>query len=145
MTSPADELVDMMYDDIGDDARRALAIMAIKVDMGCIEAHLVLAEQETEYPSRQLAHLQIAVQTGRQLWAPVAREYGRDMKWWSFTGTRPYMRAIAALGEFFMDHRQDASARACFARLLKMDPADYLGVGRFMEMVPPRPRGRAGP
>lgn len=128
--SPADRFVEAM-EDARDDRRTEdlliLAVRAIRHDSGCIEARLALAEHSRDGETRQ-RHLTKAVETGELLWAPVAERLGDDMTWWGFAGTRPYMRAVAALGHAFLDDGNETAARACFDRLLAMNPDDNQGI-----------------
>src|SRR4051794_10657305 len=97
VSSPADPFVERMeeVDDLYDQV--VLATRALRHDPGCIEAHLMLAAHSKDAETR-FRHLRAAVGTGDALWAPVARDMGREMTWWGFAGTRPYMRAVQALG-----------------------------------------------
>ncbi len=128
--SPADRFVEAM-EDARDDRRTedllVLAVRAIRHDPGCIEARLALAEHSRDGETR-LRHLKEAVESGELLWAPVAERLGDDMTWWGFSGTRPYMRAVAALGHAHLDDGDETAARACFDRLLAMNPYDNQGI-----------------
>ena len=128
--SPADRFVEAMEharEDRRTEDLLVLAMRAIRHDSGCIEARLTLAEHSRDRETRQ-RHLTKAVETGELLWAPVAERLGDDMTWWGFSGTRPYMRAVAALGHAHLDDGDGTAARACFDRLLAMNPNDNQGI-----------------
>ncbi len=93
---PADRFVEAM-EDAEDEDRLILASRAVRHDPGFIEARLVLAEHATN-SAVCIAHLRCAIETGERLWAPVAKDMAAEMTWWGVPTTRPYMRAIAALG-----------------------------------------------
>ena len=128
--SPADRFVEAM-EDARHDRRTGdllvLAMRAIRHDPGCIEARLTLAEQSRDSETRQ-RHLTKAVETGELLWTPVAERLGDGMTWWGFSGTRPYMRAVAALGHAHLDAGNETATRTCFERLLAMSPNDNQGI-----------------
>lgn len=131
--SPADRFVEAMEDAEGGD-RVILATRAVRHDPGCIEARLVLAEHARDEHAL-FRHLEKAVESGELMWAPVAEAMGADLAWWGDAGTRPYMRAIAALGQAHLRTGDDASARACFDRLLAMNPRDNQGIRYLVEKM----------
>lgn len=130
VVSPADRFVEAM-EDAREERRNEdlliLAVRAIRHDPGCIEARLALAEHSRDRETRH-RHLTKAVETGEFLWTPVAERLGDDMTWWGFPGTRPYMRAVAALGHAYLADGDETAARACFDRLLAMNPNDNQGI-----------------
>lgn len=126
VTTPADPFVEAMEDAGGEDLL-VLATRALRRDPGCIEARLVLAEYSRDAETRY-RHLRAAVVAGDALWAPVAARMGGDITWWGFAGTRPYMRAIHALGQAHFDAGKPGAAAHCFRSPLNMDPNDSLGV-----------------
>lgn len=130
--SPADRFVEAMEDAEVED-RLILAARAVRHDPGCIEARLVLAEHARNERA-VFHHLGKAVESGELMWAPVAAAMGTDPTWWGDAGTRPYMRAIAALGQAHLRTGDDASARACFDRLLAMNPHDNQGIRYLVEI-----------
>ena len=64
------------------------ALIALNEDPGCIEAHLFLA-QHTDDEDKRFVHLARAVQTGRDLWEPIAA-VEEGFAYWGVTATRPY-------------------------------------------------------
>lgn len=131
--SPADHLVQGMEEAEGE-RLIALAVLALRRDPGCIEAHHILSDSAPTQDLR-LQHLRTAVETGDELFGPIAEAYGDDMCWWSFPGTRPYMRAIHALGQALVDAGEIEQARACFERLLAMNPHDNQGIRFELERL----------
>jgi hypothetical protein len=132
--SPADPFVERMEEETDDFDRVLLASRALRHDPGCIDAHLLLAACAPS-EARRLRHLEIAVRTGEGLWKPYAASMGDDMCWWGFFGTRPYMRAIHALGLAYLEVGKEDRARRCFERLLRMNPHDNQGVRFSMERL----------
>jgi hypothetical protein len=126
VNSPADAFVARMEDDQNLYDRLILATRALRHDPGCIEAHLLLAEHAV-YVHERFAHLNKAVETGRALWEPVA-DKDNDFAWWGVSATRPYMRAIAALGAAHVDWGDESMAAKLYDRLLTMNPNDNQGI-----------------
>ena len=129
--SPADRFVDAM-EDADDRDRAVLAARALRHDPGCIEARLVLAEHAGSEQDVFL-HLGKAVEAGDAMWTPVAAAMGDELTWWGFAGTRPYMLAIAALGQAHLSAGDTGPARECFERLLAMNPNDNQGIRYLIE------------
>ena len=100
-----------------------LSWVALIEDPGCIEAHLFRGGCAKD-PDLRMQHLQAAVMAGHALWDPVAKAEGEDMTWWGFAATRPYMRAIKALGLEHHARGDLRAARDCFEALLEMNPND---------------------
>ena len=132
VTSPADDYVERM-DNADTLFRKVLAAeFAMRADPGCIEAHLFMGTQLRDDVAA-MRHLEHAVAVGDALWAPVAAAEGEDMVWWGCTATRPYMRAIHALGLAQREAGHEDEARVCFDRLLEMNPNDNQGVRYLVE------------
>ena len=68
--TPAATVIKRMEDEPVFANRVRFAFIALTDDPGCIEAHLFLAEH-TGDEHRARAHLEKAVETGRQLWEPL--------------------------------------------------------------------------
>ena len=102
------------------------ARMALQLDPGCIEAHLVLAETTTDGWLRH-AHLVKAVETGRKLWNSVFRK-DTDLAWWGVGATRPYMRAVDRLAICCADYGDRTEAVRLHRKLLRMNPYDNQGI-----------------
>lgn len=132
VVSPADRFVDAMVEAFGFD-RLVLATRAIRHDPGCIEARIELAEHARDIPTR-LRHLEAAVTAGEWLWSAAAED-DADLTWWEDVGTRPYMRALHALGLAYREAGRLHESLACFTRLLVMNPGDQQGI-RFLLDTP---------
>jgi hypothetical protein len=134
LVSPADPIIARMIENQDITHRVVLARQAIRLDPGCVPAHLYLAGCA---PTLELkfAHLQAAVESGEAIWRPVAEQYGDGMLWWSFFHTRPYMKALKALGDTHLEVGNEQAARGCFELLVRMNPSDNQFIG---EIVRPR-------
>jgi tetratricopeptide (TPR) repeat protein len=132
--SPAEPAVDRMENT--DDVRNKVIAswVALNLDPGCIEAHVFRGIYAKD-PELRLLHLKAAVATGETLWGPVADEEGERMTWWGFTATRPYMRAIQALGMEYMNRGEEQEAAECFRKLLEMNPYDNQRIGDLLAQV----------
>lgn len=138
--SPADAYIQRLADEANPQTRLIIATCALRKDPGCIEALTYLADHAKE-PADAVKLLRKAVDAGQQLWGEVAFEYGDDMTWWGFSATRPYMRAIQALGATHLEMGNDIAARECFERLLEMNPDDNQGIRHLLaQMEPPARR-----
>ncbi len=130
LSSPADYYVERMENADTLFKKVLAAEFAIRADAGSIEAHVFMGTQLRDNAAA-MRHLEHAVAVGEALWAPVAAAEGEDMVWWGCTATRPYMRAIHALGLARREAGNEDEARACFDRLLDMNPHDNQGI-RFL-------------
>ena len=136
VASPADWYMTIM--DEGNDLHRLAAVkVALEVDPDNIEALLAKAEYIKKDKAYCLEVLKHAVRVGSRLWAPVEKEYGAEMSWWDFPGTRPYMRAIFALGEASEEHGDRMTAAHCYESLIRMNTRDPLGARFRLERVRP--------
>ena len=136
--SPADFYVGEMERHDTEVRIAVAANFALHVDPGCIEAHLFMGRHLKD-PEQAMPHLQRAVETGDKLWEDVARREGGDMEWWGITATRPYMRAIHALGLAHREAGNEDEARECFGRLMEMNPNDNQGIRYLIEEAPNSP------
>ncbi|MBI5162349.1 MAG: hypothetical protein HY985_00435 [Magnetospirillum sp.] len=141
--SPADKFIERLANEKNPQSRLILATSALRHDPGCIEALCYLADhaKDSQYA---VDLLRKAVDAGQQLWGAVAYEYGDEMTWWGFAATRPYMRAIQALGETHHEMGNDIAARECFERLLEMNPHDNQGIRFLLAGLEPPPSLAAG-
>lgn len=121
--SPADRFVEAIEEEPKPYVRMVLATRALRHDPGCIEAHLEMAAYLDDNDAR-MAHLGKAIETGEHLWQPVAAAEGGDLDWWLVSATRPYMRAIHAMGVLHKENGKTEEARKCFEQLLDMNPND---------------------
>lgn len=124
--SPAAEAISRLEDEAAPRDKVMFALIALMDDPGCIEAHLHLADFAKD-PRTAYAHLAKAVETGRKLWEPVAAA-DDDFSYWGVTATRPFVRAIAALGHWHAEQGDHESAAALYEELLSMNPLDSQGI-----------------
>ena len=78
--------------------------------------------------STRLRHHKAAVVAGEWLWDPIAKQLRNGLSWWDDVETRPYMRAVHALGLAYRENGENPECRACFERLLAMNPYDNQGI-----------------
>jgi hypothetical protein len=124
--SPATPILERMEKKTDHREKVLGALIALNADPGCIEAHMFLAEHSQS--DRDVhAHLVRAIRTGRELWEPIATAQD-DFAYWGDTATRPYMRAIAALGAWHAERGDIESATDVYNRLLTMNPTDNQGI-----------------
>jgi tetratricopeptide (TPR) repeat protein len=138
--SPADPFIERMDEERKPYFRAGLATLGLRHDPGCIEAHLELADCLIDHDAR-LRHLNKAIETGQYLWNPIREAEGDQFGWWFINATRPYLRAIKALGLFRLEDGDTDGARECFDLLLEMNPNDNQGIRYLMadlEASPPR-------
>ncbi|WP_146208041.1 DUF4397 domain-containing protein [Azospirillum sp. TSH64] len=133
--SPADDYVATMGEASGPQ-RLASVKLALEADPDNIEALVAKAEYITSDKECRLEVLKRAVKVGSRLWTPVEKEYGRKMSWWDFPGTRPYMRAIYALGQACEEAGDLATARHCYESLVRMNERDPMGARFAIERMP---------
>lgn len=124
--SPATAVVARMEQEPEFRNKVRFAFIALTDDPGCIEAHLFLAEH-TGDEQRARAHLEKAVATGRQLWEPFAAAQD-DFAYWDVTATRPFMRALAALGDLYAAQGDEDAAQEVYEELLAKNPVDSQGI-----------------
>ena len=124
--TPAADVIVLLDQEDDFKAKVRLAFVALFNDPGCIEAHVFLAEHAKD-DEAALAHLEKAVATGRHLWFPVAAEQG-DFAFWGVAATRPFMRALEALGQWHEAHGDVGAAREAYDELLDLNPVDSQGI-----------------
>jgi hypothetical protein len=125
--SPADRFVEAIEEEPDAFVRMVLATRALRHDPGCIEAHLEMAAYLDDSDARA-AHLSKAVEAGEYLWQPVVKSDDGDLAWWAVGATRPYMRAVQAMGILHKENGETGDARRCFEQLLEMNPTDNQGI-----------------
>lgn len=132
--SPAEPAIRRMENDAKFKDRFISSWVALMRDPCCVEAH-VFRGQHAKDPELRMAHLKAAVNAGFKLWDPVWNEEGDRMTWWGFSATRPYMRAIQALGMEHLDRGENAEARELFEILLEMNPDDNQGIRATLDTM----------
>jgi hypothetical protein len=134
--SPAELEIQRMENAVTLEDKVKFSWLALQKDPGCIEAHLFRGTHHKD-PALRLAHLRAAVESGIDMWDPVADEEGGRMSWWGFSATRPYMRAIQALGMEALECDNEIGARECFELLIEMNPQDNQRICATMETMHP--------
>jgi tetratricopeptide (TPR) repeat protein len=107
--------------------RLELAQRALTIDPDCVDARLLLAQEQDLAPSEQLPVLEEAVAAGeRQLGsAYFEKEKGR---FWGLVETRPYMRARMELAGLLWQLKRPDDAFAHWQAMLELNPGDNQGV-----------------
>ncbi len=136
VSSPAEPFVRRMAEVTDPDDRLFLACRALRHDEDCIEANLVVAAAQEGQEAR-LCHLHIAVEEGERLWMPVTQVYG-NVDFWNVEAARPWLHAIKALGDEFLDAGWYDDARDAYNRLVAMNPCDHLGARDNLDRIGPR-------
>ncbi len=132
VASPADRFLEAMTPDRTLYDQLVLATRALRHDPGCIDALRLLAANHPDDNAR-LRLLQDAVKAGDALWGPVAANHGDRVQWWVWTATRPWMRAIAELGEAHFQADNTQASMWCFERLLRLNPDDHQNIRGRLE------------
>jgi len=137
--SPADPVLQRL-EQITDHRDQVVgAHLALRDDPGCIAAHLFLGQSAVDAQVGH-DHLARAVETGKALWEPVAAAE-EDFCWWGYPATRPYMKAIAALGAWHAEFGKPEDARELYQSLLTMNPYDNQGIRHRMAELEPEVAG----
>lgn len=123
--SPAEDIVSDAWEADTPVKQCRLARKALENDIRCIDAYLLLAIH-AETLAENLALLKEAVSVGDSLWAPYMKR--KDMVWWGFIGTRPYMRALHNLGLALEDAGQQPEAEKLYRKLIRLNPNDNQGI-----------------
>ena len=104
-----------------------LAKEALEIYPGCVDAYLLIAEDETDIPGKAYPLLCKAVEAGRQ---DLGEKIFNEMKghFWGYVETRPFMRAMSALSDclVFMEKYDEAIAVA--KEMLELNPGDNQGM-----------------
>jgi len=104
---------------------KALARKALKLSEDCADAYLILSSG-IKTDAERLTLLRAAVAAGERALGPRAfKEMSGEF--WGFLETRPYMRALGELAHFLVSIEQFEEGRACFQRMLELNPNDNQG------------------
>jgi tetratricopeptide (TPR) repeat protein len=123
--SDGDEFTEKAWEARTAAAQAKWARKALDADMDCIDGYVLLSHT-TATDAEHLALLREAVRVGDRLWGPWIKK--KDMHWWGFIGTRPYMRAMHELGLALMEAGDFGEAETLFRLLLKLNPNDNQGI-----------------
>lgn len=132
LDSRADEFIDKAWEAETASAQLKWARRALVIDRDCIDGY-TLVSQHANTKGEQLALLREAVRVGDRLWGPHLKR--KDMQWWGFVGTRPYMRAMHGLGLALMQAGELAESEVIFKTLLKLNPNDNQGIRELAGQV----------
>lgn len=139
VSTPAEPFIRRLVEVTDLDDRLFLACRALRRDEDCIEANLVVAAAQENRETR-LCYLHIAVEEGKRLWTPIIeslRSQVGDVDLWRVEATHPWLYAIKALGNEFLDAGWYDDARDAYGRLLTMDPHDHLGAREKLDRIGP--------
>jgi tetratricopeptide (TPR) repeat protein len=107
--------------------RIALAEEALLTSPLCADAYLMMADDDADTEDERFALLQAAVAAGED--AMKLLGYEKDAgQYWGIIETRPFMRALHALGLEHMVRKELHLAQKLFERMLKLNPNDNQGV-----------------
>ncbi len=130
--TPAERYLDQLVESEGIEQLR-IAEQIVELDPGCTRARLVLAKNANTAADR-VFHLEWAVQAGEALWARIADEFP-NLDWYAQVQTRHYLRAVAQLGDAYVEIGDTDGAKACYTRCLAMNPADDMEVGNELRRL----------
>lgn len=125
ITSPADDIINDAWDAETATKRVKLARKALAVDLNVIDAYNILGIHAETHAER-IALFREATLIGQRLFEPVLND--KEMAWWGFMGTRPWMRAQHNLGLALMEAGDREEASAVFKYLLALNPNDNQGI-----------------
>jgi len=129
---PADPFVDAIARTTDRNDRLMLATRALRRDPDCIEANLIVAAA-CEDVDRKLIYLNIAVEAGTLHWEAEDMKELLDRAYGAVPGARPWLVAIRALGDAFVEAGEPDDARDCYERLLALDISDAVGARGAMD------------
>ena len=105
---------------------------ALDADLDCIDGYILLAHNAASL-GENLALLREATIIGERLWKPYFAD--KEMVWWGYIGTRPYMRALHEFGLASMEAGDVPEAEAAYRKLLKLNPNDNQGIRELLAHV----------
>jgi tetratricopeptide (TPR) repeat protein len=132
LDSDADEFIDKAWEAETASVQLKWARRALDIDLDSIDGY-ILVSQHANTRGEQLALLREAVRVGDRLWGPHLKR--KDMQWWGFVGTRPYMRAMHGLGLALMQAGELDEAEVMFKALLRLNPKDNQGIRELAGQV----------
>lgn len=126
--TPLEEAQELIYEAWETNSPRQrvrLAKKALKISESCVDAYVILAEDDAK-TVRDAHNLYAAgVRAGEQL---LGDEYEETVgHFWGITSTRPYMRARAGMASTLWQMGQHTAAIAHYQELLRLNPMDNQG------------------
>lgn len=123
----AQEYADMAWEEDSKSKRIKLAKQALAMSEYCVDAYLLLAEDSARDADEKLKLLLQAVQAGRNVIGE--RDFASLVgDFWLVAKTRPYMRAILKLAEFYAEQDDHTHAIEVYEDMLMLNKSDNLGV-----------------
>ena len=122
---PAEEMIIEAWEAKTPAQTRKKARKALELDPDCIDAHVLLAHY-AETDAEAAALLRAAVDAGDRVWKDLLKD--KEMEWWGFIGTRPYMRAMHELGMVLERLQRKDEATVLYKKLLRLNKNDNQGI-----------------
>lgn len=107
--------------------RIALARKALKTSPLCVDAYVVIAQEEAKSFEESLSWYQKGVEAGERALGPEGFEKYAG-HFWGFWETRPYMRARAGLAEVLWELGRQDEAIVHWRAMLALNPNDNQGI-----------------
>jgi tetratricopeptide (TPR) repeat protein len=140
----AQDLMYQAWEEPDPDERIRMAHKALRISVDCVDAYVILAENE----ARTFKEMEDLYREGLQVGE---RVLGEDFfeenqgHFWGILETRPYMRALAGLAAVLDGQGEEEEAIECYKEMIKLNPADNQGArsilaemlyraGRFEEL-----------
>lgn len=128
--TPLDRAQELVYQawEIPNPAKRiSLAKRALEVCSDCADAHVLLAEEQSQGPEQAIEQFRLAVEAGER--ALGAECFEEDVgHFWGILETRPYMRARWALACAHWEFGERSIAIEHAQNLLRLNPNDNQGI-----------------
>lgn len=122
---PADETVLEAWDASTPAQKVKLARKALSIDLNAIDAYNILGIHAASL-AEKIALFREACLIGEDLFEPLLDD--EEMAWWSFIGTRPWMRAQHNLGLALLEAQDPKTATLIFKSLIALNEDDNQGI-----------------
>lgn len=134
--TPAERAQDVMFTAWEEPYRRkriALARHALKISKDCADAYVLLAEESAKDPEESKELYEKGVVAGeRALGEELFTEVEAEGRFWSVSGSRPYMRARLGLAVTLWELGEREAALDHYRALLELNPDDNQGVRHLL-------------
>lgn len=127
--TPLEEAQDLIYDAWETRSKKQrirLAKKALSISEDCVDAYVLLAEEEAKTVQAAHLHYSTGVMAGERILADEFEEMVGHF--WGIVETRPYMRARAGLASTFWLQEQYDIAISHYKQLLYLNPNDNQGI-----------------